>query len=68
MAIGLTWLLPQPSLTGGATSEPRVPGGNGTGTESYTLDALNRITSVDYPTGDDVAYTYDTGNIASMTV
>jgi YD repeat-containing protein len=29
------------------------------GTESYTLDALNRITGVDYPTGDDVSYTYD---------
>ena len=39
------------------------------GTESYTLDALNRVTAVDYPTGDDVSYTYDnTGNIATMTV
>ena len=29
------------------------------GTESYTLDALNRITAVSYPQGDTASYTYD---------
>ncbi len=29
------------------------------GTESYTLDALNRLTNVTYPNGDVVGYTYD---------
>ncbi len=39
------------------------------GTETYTLDDLNRVSSVDYPTGDDVSYTYDdNGNIHTMTV
>ena len=32
---------------------------SGGGTESYTLDALNRITNVVYPNGDTVSYTYD---------
>jgi RHS repeat-associated protein len=29
------------------------------GTESYTLDLLNRITNVTYPQGDSASYTYD---------
>jgi YD repeat-containing protein len=31
----------------------------GAGTETYTLDALNRLTGVSYANGDVVAYTYD---------
>ncbi len=39
------------------------------GAETYNLDELNRVSSVDYPTGDDVSYTYDdNGNIHTMTV
>jgi RHS repeat-associated protein len=41
--------------------------GNG-GTESYTLDALSRITAVTYPNGDTSSYTYDAnGNRLSWT-
>ena len=29
------------------------------GTETYTLDALNRVTAVSYPNGDNVSYAYD---------
>jgi YD repeat-containing protein len=29
------------------------------GLESYTLDALNRLTNVSYPNGDTAAYSYD---------
>jgi RHS repeat-associated protein len=39
------------------------------GTESYTLDALSRITEATYPTGEVVRYTYDAaGNRTSQTV
>jgi RHS repeat-associated protein len=38
------------------------------GTESYTYDALNRLTEVSYPGGPSVSYTYDAaGNRASET-
>ncbi len=39
------------------------------GTESYTLDVLNRLTGVSYPNGDAAAYTYDAaGNRLSSTL
>ena len=39
------------------------------GTESYSLDALNRITAVSYPNGDHATYTYDAaGNRLSSTL
>ncbi len=39
------------------------------GTESYTVDALNRLTGVTYPNGDVVSYTYDAaGNRLTQTV
>lgn len=39
------------------------------GKESYTLDALNRLTAVSYPNGDSSSYTYDAaGNRLSSTV
>lgn len=38
------------------------------GTESYTLDALNRLTNVSYPNGDTAAYSYDAnGNRLTQT-
>lgn len=38
------------------------------GTESYTLDVLNRLTNVSYPNGDTAAYSYDpNGNRLSQT-
>ncbi|MEZ4617255.1 MAG: RHS repeat-associated core domain-containing protein [Caldilineaceae bacterium] len=38
------------------------------GTESYTLDSLNRLTGVSYPNGDSASYTYDAnGNRLSET-
>lgn len=38
------------------------------GTESYTLDALNRLTNATYPNGDTAAYSYDgNGNCLSQT-
>ena len=38
------------------------------GTESYTLDPVNRITGVSYPQGDTASYTYDTaGNRLTKT-
>ncbi|HEX2679781.1 MAG TPA: RHS repeat-associated core domain-containing protein, partial [Candidatus Dormibacteraeota bacterium] len=38
------------------------------GTESYTLDALNRLTAVSYANGDNASYTYDAaGNRLSTT-
>lgn len=42
---------------------------SGAGTESYTLDTLNRITKATYPNGDTVTYTYDSaGNRTSETI
>src|SRR5260370_1376293 len=39
------------------------------GTESYTLDVLNRLTGASYPNGDAAAYTYDAaGNRLSSTL
>jgi RHS repeat-associated protein/uncharacterized repeat protein (TIGR01451 family) len=39
------------------------------GTETYTLDSLNRITQATYPNGDKMSYTYDAaGNRMSQTV
>jgi RHS repeat-associated protein/uncharacterized repeat protein (TIGR01451 family) len=39
------------------------------GTESYTLDALNRITQASYPNGDKLSFTYDSaGNRTSQIV
>jgi RHS repeat-associated protein len=40
----------------------------GAGTETYTLDDLNRVTAVSYPNGDTVSYAYDAnGNILTRT-
>jgi RHS repeat-associated protein len=42
---------------------------SGAGTESYVLDALNRVTSANYPNGDKSTYSYDAaGNRTSQTV
>src|SRR5207302_11108421 len=42
---------------------------SGAGTETYALDALNRVTQAHYPNGDSVGYGYDAaGNRTSVTV
>jgi RHS repeat-associated protein len=47
----------------------RVAVTSSAGTETYTLDALDRVTSVLYPNGDQVTYEYDdNGNRLTMTV
>ena len=46
----------------------RVAMASNAGTESYTLDALNRLTNATYPNGDTAAYSYDAnGNRLSQT-
>jgi len=46
----------------------RVAMASNAGTDSYTLDALNRLTNATYPNGDTAAYSYDAnGNRLSQT-